>query len=1013
MTILTLERFDEFFHALHGYAPFPWQRRLAAQALDGQWPKTVKLPTASGKTALIDVWVYALAAQADLPAGQRTIPRRLAFVVDRRVIVDEAHKRAEKIARKLAETKDGILKEVADALRRLAGSDDAIPLQCFQLRGGMYRDDEWARTPTQPTFIASTVDQIGSRLLFRSYGFVSGFTYPIHAGLLAFDTLIVLDEAHCSQPFYQTISAVARYRSYAEVALPGPFHFLIMTATPPSKSGEPFTLSEKDKRHKLLSRRLNASKPTLLLPPVGKAKDDKSKLREMLVNALVEQAERLASKGLNAIGIMVNRVVTARAVHAALEAKGRKSLLLIGRMRPFDRDLVQRGSDFEQLLADNSETRQLKEPVFVVATQTLEVGANLDFDGLVSECASLDALCQRFGRLNRMGRKILAEGVIVVQADQAKDSKDDPVYGAALANTWKWLNTLPTVGEGPAKGKSDKKSKAAKGERYVDLGIATLQPHLDALDDETRNSLLQDSLDAPVMLPAHIDAWAQTSPMPLPSPDVTIFLHGPQRGMPEVQLVWRADLPDLSRETEDLCIDTVALCPPTSVEALQAPLYLVKRWLRQRDRAADDRLADADDRLADVESARLTEDGDSVDYGRFVLVWRGPRKKQGHARAAGEDERKESRVTNNPDEILPGDTVVVPTNYGGWEIFGHLLNPNKPDIAEVARFQARRQLVFRLHRKLLDYLPDSSARSALLKAADAEDKPDLEAVKKAFAELAQTESIPIPLRDLFAALANATLKAEEYPARDEQVASGWVITGKQRNAKAEAEAELIPADDSDELSLRGYVTLNEHVEGVAGFAMRFAEQCGLPDELVKDFGLAGQFHDAGKADSRFQAWLYGCMNRRYIAGRSELLAKSNPVSEVRKWEAKSESGYPNGSRHELLSVSLIQCNEQLKAQAHDWDLVLHLIASHHGRCRPFAPAVDDPNPETVKVELNGYALAGETRTKLERLDSGVAERFWKLTRKYGWWGLAYLEAIFRLADHRQSQLDTQVNHGNS
>ena len=212
---LHAEQFGDFFEQLQGYRPFPWQERLATRVCTGAWPQVIDLPTASGKTACIDIALFALAVR------QGEAARRIFFVVDRRVIVAEAYQRARKIRDKLCEAlaETSVLGAVARELRALAGPD-ADPLEAYELRGGIYRDDEWVRSPLQPAVIASTVDQIGSSLLFRGYG-VSEQQWPIYAGLIGNDSLVVLDEAHCSQPFGETLAAVERYRGaeWAETAL--------------------------------------------------------------------------------------------------------------------------------------------------------------------------------------------------------------------------------------------------------------------------------------------------------------------------------------------------------------------------------------------------------------------------------------------------------------------------------------------------------------------------------------------------------------------------------------------------------------------------------------------------------------------------------------------------------------------------------------------------------------------------------------------------------------------------
>ena len=80
----------------------------------------------------------------------------------------------------------------------------------------------------------------------------------------------------------------------------------------------------------------------------------------------------------------------------------------------------------------------------LVATQTVEVGINLDVDVLVTESASWDAVVQRLGRLNRLGKlpdrfpDRPAAPAVVVHDGQS----DGPVYGKARDETWRVLCRL-------------------------------------------------------------------------------------------------------------------------------------------------------------------------------------------------------------------------------------------------------------------------------------------------------------------------------------------------------------------------------------------------------------------------------------------------------------------------------------------------------------------------------------------------------------------------------------------
>jgi CRISPR-associated endonuclease/helicase Cas3 len=1027
--------FAAFFRAIWGFDPFPWQQDLLQRLATGrdprrgysdepgQWPDVLDLPTGSGKTVALDIAVFHLALEA-LKGIERRAPLRIAFVVDRRLIVDDAFSRAERLRDALgwsllddqeATELEARSPDLADSIRRVRGEPvikqaslrlrdlagpDQPPLIARSLRGGAPREDDWARTPVQPTILCSTVDQVGSRLLFRGYG-VSDRMKPIHAGLLGSDCLILLDEAHLSEPFRQTLEAIKHIRAPDA----SPFGFAVLTATPSVNAKQTFALGAEDYSNPTLSARITAAKPVRLVEITGKQGIDPEarRVEEICTEARVGLASLKTRIANPAVGIVVNRVARARAVFEQLKQVLGPNVvkLIIGPARAVDRD--QRAHELAPIRTGRSRARsEMTDPLVVVATQTVEAGVDIDFDGLVTEAAPLDALRQRFGRLNRAGRDIAVEAVVLAHQDDIGSQADDPVYGDRIAKSWTKLQQL-----------------GAEANGVVDFGIDALR---NRITREEAGALATPTVNAPVLLPAYADLWSHTSPIPGADPDVAIFLHGPDRSPATVQIVWRADIderndlrPAIEHEAWRVrLIELLKLVPPRSAEAVEVPLWAARAWLEQKGAEQAD-FSDA------VEHSRETSDERAT--GRRVFCW------------AGEESERTQVVQARA--LRNGDLLVVPAAYGGCDEWAWNPGSNEPviDVAEKSAWPyCSRRFAVRVTPALLAQgfrKPRDEERSSNV-TLDA-GASNLAAILAAHGDERATRlldavlglDLPEELRSNLQALGRARRGRLErvfaYDRGAEEAPRGAVfvaacgITEPDRNKHgaglergADGALAAVPATESDDLSTGSdkTVSLLEHCNDVRAWAESFAIRAGLSRSGSDDVTLAAFLHDPGKADPRFQTFLAG--GDPHGPDAAEPLAKSGQAHLPRG--AWANAGLPDDWRHEALSVRLATLHPNFPT-AHDRALVLWLIGSHHGYGRPLFPHADPLDFAKRHLELPpelGGVLALEGAPGPQSLAFDFEGRDWAqlfelLKEKYGIWGLAHLEAFVRLADHRASE----------
>jgi CRISPR-associated endonuclease/helicase Cas3 len=1020
MTGLTHNNFPAFFRAICGVDPFPWQQELLtrlATGESGEWPMVLDLPTGSGKTAALDIALFHLALETG-KGEQRRAPVRIAFVVDRRLIVDDAYARAMTLARKLKDAMDrpaaadATVLKVAQALGGLAGTGQ--PLIARRLRGGTPREDDWARTPVQPTILCSTVDQVGSRLLFRGYG-VSDSMKPVHAGLLGSDCLILLDEAHLSEPFRQTLEAVGRLRGGDKAR--APFGFAVLSATPGQEEKDRFGLSKADAAHPVLARRIEAEKPARLVEKPGGKSD--SARADAVAEEAIAVVRRLKAAGIAnpAVGVVLNRVARARAVFERIQMELQdtaKVILLIGPARAVDRDA--RAEELEPIRTGRDEARAgLDRPLVVVATQTIEAGVDIDFDGLVTEAAALDALRQRFGRLNRSGRDITPEAAILAHKEDLGSKADDPVYGNRIKATWTALKELVNDVE------------------VVDLGIQAFGNRIGA----NAADLAAPRQDAPVLMPAYAHLWSHTAPIPNADPEVALFLHAPDRSPASVQIVWRADIdeerflkPAMKEEsrgeTRTRLIELLKLVPPRAAEAIEVPLWAARAWLDRADKAQDD-FSDA------VEAGKQPEGSAGAERRRAAFRW------------AGEDSERTQAVYGG--NLKNGDLIVVPARYGGCDEWGWSPAEDEmvADVADAALWPYRgRQFAVRVTPKLMvQSLAQEQRRAdrtvspidegvvadqltALLAEHESNDDASLLRAVLEWCESKHDVSgqsgdppqnldsvrdicLPARLREIRDQPKGA-LRSLLYRTHEDEHPRGVVFFTSRGLESKHGMTELgaLASTESEEASAASDEPLGlaPHCEHVRAWAGAFARDAGLAPEVADDVVLAAWLHDAGKAYWRYQAYFAG--GDPYGPDRGKPLAKTGGKRPPPgAWD---RAGLPPHWRHEALSVRAAIAHPAFK-RANDPLLVLWLIGTHHGHGRPLFPHADRtevaseplPLPPALGGELLLNDEPGPQSLAFDFRGLDWAQAFEALKDRYGIWGLARLEAFVRLADHRASE----------
>ena len=952
-------RLDPIFECLTAeegrpnHTPFRWQKRLLRRFIDADLPAAVDVPTGLGKTSVMALWLIAL--------GEGTcLPRRLVYVVDRRAVVDQATRFAERLRANLPA-------DLADRLE-LGQRDGKRRLPISTLRGGFVDNRDWLDDPSRPALLVGTVDMIGSRLLFEGYGVSKrrGMR-PFQAGLLGVDTLVLLDEAHLCAPFERLLRQIEDRQDgalgpadEAVARAAPPFRVISLSATgrttAEAHTADVFRLTDEDEQEPVVRRRLAARKRMKVIEL-----DDPNELPARLAERAAELGRQrraasdpqrgsvplfdsIESNSPARVLVYCHRRTDAIKVKALIDkacgltgktgrnADGKgASELLVGERRVYERKGLEQWLERCGFLG-SAETAPTA-PTFLVATSAGEVGVDLNADHMVCDLVAYERMVQRLGRVNRRGGDG-REALIDVLAPRPQKPKSNASKTAktryesdyiAFEARLKALRKLPSGSDGRRDA-----SPAAAGQIRTE--------HRAIVDSATTPAPLYPALTRPL-----VDAWSMTSLKRHEGrPEVGPWLRGwEEQEEPQTTVVWRTHLPrtrvadDAFTAPRTLVDDFFQSAPPHATEKLEAMRSHVLDWLLARSEVVSTRPREHDLAIdeADVVAAVLDKAGDCA--GNLTLTDLRFLARKG-ATLNRVEKRDQSRRRALLERALAENLVVVDARIGGLSADGML--DEKCDLAAVTADTDEQW-------QALQEDPESDTDRPVVRFR----------VRRVTADAGGEGLGQPPVPDGWLHVRTFETEFDAVGA----VRAGLEVFKWRHDAASDGARSVLSVPQP----------LRSHADQVEARVRAIADRLRLPADELDALVFAARLHDDGKAAER---WQYAM--RAPAEGRP--YAKTCGGGNWRLLE---------GYSHEFGSLVAA---ERAGLPAAIRDLILHLIAAHHGHGRPLIPFAGCEN---------------EPPSKLEATAGAAALRFARLQKRYGPWGLAWREAILRAADQGASR----------